>query len=175
MASPVPTLNPNIHINMYSRMPSPYGKNSLHFHGKDIEDFLTEYEHFADHANLTNEKKCEEIRIYFVKKEKRVLDVLEGYIAGNWRKLKRELKSLYTSSAERKMYQPRDIQKFITKKRKISKLNHFDTYRRQFLVITRSLEARNALSGYDQNDYFWSGIHPTSLRDLLENELRARG
>src|SRR6266436_2555890 len=27
---------------------------------------------------------------------------------------------------------------------------------------------------YDRDDYFWSGIRPTSLRDVLENELRAR-
>jgi len=26
---------------------------------------------------------------------------------------------------------------------------------------------------YDRDDYFWSGIRPTSLRDVLENKLRA--
>ncbi len=59
------------------------------------------------------------------------------------------------------------------KKRKISKLIHFDTYRHQFLVITAGLQARSAISAYDCDDYFWSGIRPTSLRDVLENELRA--
>ena len=167
--------NPNAQLNVLSRMPSPRGKNALRFRGKDIEDFLTEYEHAADHANLTDEKKCEEIRIYFAKKEKRVIDVLDGFIHGDWRALKRELRSLYTSSAERKTYQPRDIQRFIARKRKITKLTHFDTYRREFLVITSNLEARNALSGYDRNDYFWSGIQPESLRDVLENELRTKG
>ncbi len=138
------------------------------------DSFLVEYEHFVTHANLTDEMKCKEIRIYFSKKEKRVLDVLEGYVTSNWEDLKRGLKSLYTSSAERKIYQPRDLQRFIVKKRKISKLIHFDTYRRQFIVITAGLEARNALSGYDRDDYFWSGIRPTSLCNVLENELRAR-
>ncbi len=38
------------------------------------------------------------------------------------------------------------------------KLLHFDTYQRQFLVITAGLEACDALSGYDKDDYFWSGI-----------------
>ncbi len=133
-----------------------------------------EYEHFAEHANLTEEKKCQEIRIYFAKKEKRVLDVLEGYLTGNWRSLKRELRSLYTSSSEKRTYQPRDLQRFIARKRRISKLIHFDTYRREFQVITASLEARNALSGYDRDDYFWSGIQPASLRDTLEIELRTK-
>src|SRR5258707_14422159 len=136
MASPPPAPDPgvNVHLNMLSRMPSPRGKNSLHFHGKDIEEFLTEYEHFAEHANLTENKKCQEIRIYFAKKEKCVLDVLSGYCEENWRSLKRELRSLYTSSSERCTYQPRDIQRFITRKRKIMKLIHFDMYCHQFMV-----------------------------------------
>ncbi len=92
----------------------------------------------------------------------------------NWNNLKGQLQSLYTSSVERRIYQPQDIQHFITKKRKISKLIHFDTYRHQFLVITAGLQARSAISAYDRDDYFWSGIRPTSLRDVLENELRAR-
>src|SRR5258708_25749712 len=161
------------HTNILSRMPSPRGKNSLCFRGKDIESFLTEYEHFAMHTNLMDGVKCEEIHIYFSKKEKRVLDILGGYAALNWNELKGQLRSLYTSSDERKIYQPQDIQHFIVKKRKISKLIHFDTYRHQFLVITARLEAQHALSDYDRDDYFWSGIRPLSLRDVLENELRA--
>src|SRR5258708_30745364 len=43
------------------------------------------------------------------------------------------------------------------------------------MVISASLEARNALSGYDRSDYFWSGIRPASLRDALEVELRNQG
>ncbi len=172
MANTAPIEVANPHANLLYHMPSPRGKSSLHFRGKDVDDFLTEYEHFAGHANLTDEKKCEEIRIYFSKREKHVLDVLEGYQRGDWSQLKSELKSLYMSSAERKTYQPRDIQRFIAKKWNISKLVHFDTYRREFLVITTSLETRNALSGYNRDDYFWSGIQPMSLRDILENELR---
>src|SRR5260221_5703639 len=159
MAEPVaPVVATILQTNILSRMPSPRSKNSLRFRGKDIESFLTEYEHFAAHVNLTDEVKCEEIRIYFSKREKRVLDILGGYQTLDWDDLKEQLRSLYTSSAERKVYQPRDIQRYIAKKRKISKLIHFDTYRCQFIVITTGLEARNALSEYDRDDYFWSGI-----------------
>ncbi len=130
MAGTAPTevMIANPPTNVLSQMLSPHGKNSLCFRGKNIEGFLTEYEHFTIHANLTDEVKCEEIWIYFSKREKRVLDVLDAYGAGNWEGLKMELGSLYTSLAERKTYQPRDIQCFIAKKRKISKLAHFDTY-----------------------------------------------
>ncbi len=43
------------------------------------------------------------------------------------------------------------------------------------MVISTSLKAWNALSGYDRSDYFWSGIRPASLRDALEVELRNQG
>ena len=131
MASPIPATPievANPPTNILSCMPSPQGKNSLCFRGKDIESFLTEYEHFAMHANLTDEVKCEEIRIYFSKREKRVLDILGGYQMLDWEDLKEQLRSLYTLLAKRKVYQPRDIQQYIAKKRKISKLIHFDTY-----------------------------------------------
>ena len=125
---PGPGTEMNLGVNWLSRMPSPQGKSSLCFQGKDIEEFLVEYKRSADHANLMNVKKCQEIRIYFVRKEKHVLDVLESYTNEDWQGLKRELKSLYMSSAKKKTYQPKDIQHFSTRKRKITKLLHFDTY-----------------------------------------------
>ncbi len=168
MASPQPIYYPITHTHMLPWMPSPCREDSLWFQGKDIDGFLSEYKHFADHASLIDERKCQGIQVYFSKKEKHVLDVLKGYIDEDWQALKEELKSLYTLSAEKKMYQPRDIQWFITKKRDISKLLHFDAYWHEFLVITVGLEARQALSGYDWDDCFWSGIQPTSLWDVLD-------
>ncbi len=176
MAEPVaPVTAAILQTNILSQMPSPHGRNSLHFQGKDIDGFLSEYKCAASQANLTDEVKCEEIQIYFTRKEKWVLDILEGYVMLNWNNLKGQLGSLYTSSVARRIYQPWDIQHFIVKKKKILKLIHFDMYWWDFLVITAGLEAQNALSAYDCDDYFWSGIRPTSLRDVLENELRACG
>ncbi len=86
--SPIPALNVNVNLNMLSQMPTPHGKSVLCFQGKNIEEFLVKYECFAEHANLTEEKKCQEVCIYFTRKEKSVLDVLEGYIEGDWRALK---------------------------------------------------------------------------------------
>ena len=174
MAEPIaPSIATILQTNILSQMPSLQGRNSLCFQGKDINGFLSEYEHAASCMNLTDEAKCEEIQLYFMRKEKWVLDILEGYVAHNWNNLKGQLRSLYMSSAVMRIYQPQDIQHFIAKKRKISRLIHLNTYQQDFLVITAGLEAWNALSAYDCNDYFWSGIRPTSLRDMLENELRA--
>src|SRR6266478_4222768 len=104
-------------------MPSPRGKDSLHFHGKNIVGFMGEFEYFASHASLTDAQKCDEIRIYFTKKQKRVLDILDGFMNKDWDTLKKELMLLCTSSAETKTYHSQDIQKFTVKKRKIVSLS----------------------------------------------------
>ena len=77
-------------------MPSPRGKNALQFKGKDLDEFLAEYEHYAERAQLTSEKKSWDVKLYFGKKEKQVLEVLGGYKARKWSQLKEELQSLYT-------------------------------------------------------------------------------
>ncbi len=140
LPGPTAGIEMNASVNMLLRMPGIHGKNSLHFHGKNILEFLMEYEHAAEHANLMNEKKCQELRIYFTKKEKHILDVLEGYINEDWQELRKELMSLYTSSEEKKTYQPKDMQQFSTMKRKITRLLHFDNYQQKFKVIMVDLE-----------------------------------
>ena len=87
-------------------MPSPRDKGTLKFKGKKIDEFLSKFEYYAECAQLTEPEKCRDIRFYFSKQEIEVLDILEGYQDRNWRQLKRELQSLYTSSSS-----PEDCQK----------------------------------------------------------------
>src|SRR5258708_10910178 len=79
-------------------MPSPRDKGTLHFKGRDIDMFLSKFEYYADHAHLTEIQRCDFICLYFSKKERRVLDILEGYQCRKWDQLKEELWSLYSSS-----------------------------------------------------------------------------
>ncbi len=79
-------------------MPNPRDKGSLHFKGKDIDVFLSKFEYYTDRARLTEFQRCDFIRLYFSKKERKVLDILEGFQCRNWGKLKEELWSLYSSS-----------------------------------------------------------------------------
>src|SRR5258708_5930998 len=81
-----------------STMPNPCDKGLLHFKGKDIDVFLAKYEGYADHACLTEFRRCKFLHLYFSKKERWVLDILEGYWCHSWDKLKEELWSLYSSS-----------------------------------------------------------------------------
>jgi len=41
-------------------------------------------------------------------------------------------------------------------------------------MVMASLEKHRALLVYDHDDYFWSGIQPTSLCNILELELRSQ-
>ena len=114
MASPPPTPDPgvNINLNMLLPMPNPRDKGTLHFKGKDIDMFLAKFEYYADCMNLTMVGKCKALHLYFSKKEKALLDILEGYRHQDWSQLKQELQSLYTSS-----HVPDSIQ-FLSKKSK---------------------------------------------------------
>src|SRR5258705_3535041 len=78
-------------------MPSPCDKGTLHFKGRDIDVFLSKFKYHADRARLTELQRCEFLRLYFSKKERRVLDILEGFQCRNWSKLMEELRSLYSS------------------------------------------------------------------------------
>src|SRR5258708_11189157 len=80
-----------------STMPNPCDKGLLHFKGKDIDVFLAKDKGYADHACLTEFRRCKFLRLYFSKKERQVLDILEGYWCHSWDKLKKELWSLYSS------------------------------------------------------------------------------
>src|SRR5258708_4279622 len=79
-------------------MPNPRNKGSLHFKGKDIDVFLSKFEYYTDRARLTEFQRCDFICLYFSKKERKVLDILEGFQCRDWGKLKEELWSLYSSS-----------------------------------------------------------------------------
>src|SRR5260370_22407064 len=131
MANTGPTARtPAAVTSMAHKMPSLHGKEALCFHGKDIDGFLGEYETAAQNLNMFDMQKCEGIRIYFLRKQKELLDALPSFQAKDWMTLKKALESLYASTAQKKVYQPRDIQKFSAKKRKIMRLDHFDTWTR---------------------------------------------
>src|SRR5260221_1035353 len=81
-------------------MPNTRNKEDLHFKGKHIDKFLSKYECYVDRAHLTEVQRCEDLRFYFSKREKRVLDILKGYQNRNWSQLIEELLLLYTSSSK---------------------------------------------------------------------------
>src|SRR5260370_33824561 len=88
---------PDVITNVLCAMPDPYDKKFLHFKGKYIDGFLSKYEYCADRAHLTDDKRCEELWWYFSKRERRYLEILDGYQIRNWSQLKDELRPAYTS------------------------------------------------------------------------------
>ncbi len=143
MAEPIVPVTAAIpQTNILSQMPSPHSRNSLCFWGKDINGFLSEYKCATSQANLTDEVKCEEIWIYFMRKEKWVLDILKGYVMLNWNNLKGQLRSLYTSSVVRRIYQPQGISISLQKRKRFWKrfiliLIHTDKISWSSLLVLR--------------------------------------
>ncbi len=84
-------------LNDVLSMPNPRDKGLLHFKGQDINVFLLRFKYYTDRAHLTEFQRCEVLRLYFSKKERKVLDILEGFQCRNWSKLTEELWSLYSS------------------------------------------------------------------------------
>ncbi len=89
-------VGPDVTTNVLCAMPDPYDKIFLHFKGKYINSFLSKYKYCADHAHLMDDQRCEELWWHFSKRERRYLEILDGYWSHNWSQLKDKLWSAYT-------------------------------------------------------------------------------
>ena len=79
-------------------MPPPRSNRAPHFSGSvddPIADFLREYEEFADSCNLTDRQKVETVTRYTTPDLRDFWKSQDGYLALDWRALKRELVKLY--------------------------------------------------------------------------------
>jgi hypothetical protein len=66
---------------------------------ESIEDFLREYEEFADGCGLTDRQKLDTVTRYPTSDLREFWKSLDGYVASNWRDLKRELLKLYAGTS----------------------------------------------------------------------------
>ncbi|KAF9518146.1 hypothetical protein BS47DRAFT_1389319 [Hydnum rufescens UP504] len=78
----------------------------------------------------------------------------------------------YPSEEERPYYKVSHLIKLVQKSRKLSSIEKFNNYIRDFTVIAKSLEDRKALSQTDKYDYFWRGVKPVSFHDEIGSAMR---
>jgi hypothetical protein len=153
--------------NTFTRMPGPRSRDAPRFTGKRIIRFLADYEYCADAAGLTPEQRILQITRYCDIKSEEFIESLDEYGGKDWPKLKKSLLDCYPSEEEKPYYKVDDLLKFVRKDRKLPTIEKFDEYFRQFSVIAKSLEARQALSETDKHDYFWRGIKPPTFREEI--------
>ena len=153
--------------NTFSRMPGPRSRDAPRFNGKRVIRFLADYEYCADAAGLSPEQRILQITRYCDTKSEEFIESLDEYSGKDWVKLKNCLLDCYPSEEEKPYYKVDDLLKFVRKDRKLPTIEKFDEYFREFTVIAKSLEARQALSETDKHDYFWRGIKPPTFREEI--------
>ncbi|KAF8320159.1 uncharacterized protein EI90DRAFT_3158169 [Cantharellus anzutake] len=155
-------------------MPGHRSPEAPRFKGKMITKFLREFELLADIASLTDAGKCAYMITYCTEKEAEFVRTLPGFETQNWPMLKSELLCYYSADEDEPGYRMEDLRKFVKEARKIKRVDHLARYRREFHVIAKCLQKRNALTVVDRDDLFYRGF-PSKFRRELKYELRAQG
>lgn len=82
-------------------MPPLRSNHAPHYSGSvynSVDNFLKEYEEFADNSRLTNTQKVELIICYTTLKLWDFWRSLDGYVGNDWKNLKWELRKIYTDT-----------------------------------------------------------------------------
>ncbi|KAF9516741.1 hypothetical protein BS47DRAFT_1390566 [Hydnum rufescens UP504] len=136
---------------------------------KRILCFLAEYEFCATAAHLTPTQTIRQITRYCDTKSERFIESLDEYYNDDWDAFKSRLLDYYPLEEEKPYYKVDHLLKLVRKDRKLSSIEKFDNYIREFMVIVRVLEDRKALSQTDKYDYFWRGVKPVSFHEEIGN------
>ncbi|KAF9516169.1 hypothetical protein BS47DRAFT_1360470 [Hydnum rufescens UP504] len=158
----------------FTHMPGPRSRDTLQFKGNRILCFLAEYEFCTTAADLTPTQTIHQITHYCDTKSERFIKSLDEYYNDDWDVFKSHLLDYYPSEEEKPYYKVDHLLKLICKDRKLSSIEKFDNYIREFMVITRALEDRKALLQTDKYDYFWRGVKPMSFHKEIGNMMTDR-
>jgi hypothetical protein len=155
-------------------MPAPRSNQAPHFSAAvndSIEDFLREYEEFADNCGLTEEQKVETLTRYAETSLREFWKSQEGYKALDWRSLKRALLKIYGGTAATKCHSKRKLKDFAKESAKFRMRDEDDIilYYRQFIVLSQPLLDTQRLTAGARDKIFWHGFHK---KDHLELQTR---
>jgi Protein of unknown function (DUF4100) len=153
-------------------MPGPQSRDAPRFTGKRILQFLLEYEFCATTAGLNATQTVWQITRYCDLKSEQFIELLDEYHGDDWQAFKTWFMEFYPSEEEKPYYKVSHPIKLVQKSWKLSSIEKFNNYFRDFTVISKSLEDREALSQTDKFDYFWRGIKPVSFHDEIGSALR---
>ena len=146
-----------------ARMPEPRSRDAPKFTGKRILRFLADYEYCANAAGLTDEQKVTQIVRYCDTKSEQFMESLSEFETKDWDQFCKQLLECYPSKEEKPYYKVDHLIRLVKKPRKLTTIKRFNSYYRDFVVISKALEDRKALSQVDKHDYFWRGIKPAAL------------
>jgi hypothetical protein len=156
-------------------MPSRHSHHAPYFSGQvseSIEDFLREYEEFADSCGLTDRQKVETVTRYTTTV---LRDFWKSYAVSNWQDLKGELLRLYDNTLALRQHSEQRLRGFSQKSAKSRMRGREDVvhYYRQFMVLSKPLLDSQRLTTGTRNKIFWRGFHRKD-RDELYTKLVAK-
>ncbi|TCD60494.1 hypothetical protein EIP91_009969 [Steccherinum ochraceum] len=162
-------------------MPMPEARTAPHkFRGKasTLASFLLQFESLANTQGLSAEERCRWIIEYCSTKVRNTIRGFTNYHAGDWEGLKKDIESAYDIARDTQRY---DLATLIhlcrkssgEKKRRLTSLNAWKIYVRDYVRIAGSLLQQHQITKHDYEVYFWIGI-PATFQTRLEIIIRNR-
>ncbi|TMC20323.1 MAG: retroviral-like aspartic protease [Chloroflexi bacterium] len=87
---------------MYAAMARPNSPEALSFDGTNVSDFIRRWGNECDDCGLADAQKCSRLPDYCTPDIKEVVELLDGYMSGNWMTLQGELKGLFWQHDQQK-------------------------------------------------------------------------
>ena len=155
-----------------SSMPMPSSRDAPRFTGKNLREFLADYEIGTSGAGWDESQKCKRLPLYCKRPMRDLIGTFDEVVNGkDWASLKRKLSDLYHPDYYRPRYTRKDIEKYVHRKRTITKRMHFAEYYRDFMMRVQYLKPK-PLHPEDRNLLFWEGL-PRQLQRDIYGDLKA--
>jgi hypothetical protein len=147
-------------------MPKPGqpGASEL-FSGKDVTQYLEEWNMEADDYGLNDQAKCSHFRRYCSEKIKEVVRLLLGYSARDWAQMQNEICKWYWQHDT-----PTNTTTALHRLIKESQAGNLDlnVYLLKFTTITNALDQKNTLSALDRIGHLLDGLTEDLRRKVLK-------
>ena len=140
---------------MYPVMPRPGQSGALHFDGKDISEFLDDWNLECDDYGYNDAKKCTHFPNYCEGTIKDVVKLLPGYVSRDWTALQADLKGLYWQHDRPKNTTAALLQ--LIHDAQAGKID-LNVYVLQYTTITDKLVSQGALSALDRVNRLLDGL-----------------
>lgn len=157
---PAPLTPPNFRA--FGIMPRPGQPGAMQFDGKNITDFLDEWNIECDDFGMTAAQRCARFPYYCTTKIKDTVKLLPGYLAPNWTTLQSDVKKLYWPQDK-----PRNTMAALDKLIKDASSMDLNAYILQYTSITDSLVTKHALSPLDRVARLLDGLTEDLRRKVI--------
>ena len=111
-------------VNIPVKMPSPRSKTAPRFNGKNLTEFVNEYNIHAKAAMLDKEEKAKLLMSYLSTKIKRTVEDLPEFKANEWDKMLDPLNRLYYSADHKYKPSQSKFREFVKDTRKFRRLRN---------------------------------------------------